>query len=115
MTNADLKDLAAIAPIGTFVIAAIATTVAIMSLQTQKRIARGRAAIDFFVKAEMDIALRSLYDKYRTGIDLLQQTDIQQFATKHEYQDVRNYLDIMELMAIGVNHKVFDESVCRGF
>jgi hypothetical protein len=43
------------------------------------------------------------------------QPSMDEFAKTPGYKSIRTYLDINELLAIGVRKKVFDEGICYGF
>lgn len=100
----------------TAIIAFGALATAIWSLYAQKRTARRRAAIDFFLKTEMDKELLEAWDRFNKAVDLLkQEPDINTFAKREEYKHIRAYLNVHELLATGVNNKVFDRRVAYDF
>jgi hypothetical protein len=99
-----------VAPIITAVIAFGAAWLALASLRTQKDIARKRAAIDVFLKTEMDQGMLTAYREYVEGLELSKQ-----YNNIDQYWAVRTYLDVNELICIGINHKAFDQRVCYGF
>jgi len=108
-----LEELVKIAPIGTVIVALSALGVATWSLLAQKGVARRRAAIDFFLKTEMDEKLLIAYDKYRSAIDALRNvTDLDAFCKTDDYHHVRSYLNVLELMAVGIENSTFDEHIC---
>jgi Domain of unknown function (DUF4760) len=110
--------IARVAPLATALIALIAATIAIISLRTQVAVARKRAAIDIFLKTEMDHAMLAAYRNYENGLKALKQyPSIDTFAEKEpeNYMAVRVYLDVNELICIGINQRVFDQRVCYGF
>jgi hypothetical protein len=112
------EHLGRIAPIITAAIAFGAATLALVSLRTQVDIARKRAAIDVFLKTEMDQGMLAAYREYEAGLKLSKgYQDIDQFEKDHPdlYMAVRTYLDANELICIGINHKAFDQRVCYGF
>jgi hypothetical protein len=103
-------------PLATASIALCALVVAWISIWTQKAVARRRAAIDVFLKTEMDKEMLAAYSKYTAALKKLKEVgSIEDFACSSEYQSIRTYLDINELIAIGINRKVFDQRVCYGF
>ncbi|WP_441259614.1 DUF4760 domain-containing protein [Bradyrhizobium sp. 521_C7_N1_3] len=105
--------IAKLAPIGTVLVAFCALGVATWSLIAQKGVARRRAAIDFFLKTEMDDKLIAAYDKFRDGVDALRVTaDLDDFCKSAHYGYVRNYLNVFELMAVGIENGTFDERIC---
>jgi hypothetical protein len=107
-----------VAPIITALIALSAAGVAIISLLTQINIARRRAAIDVFLKTEMDQGMLAAYRDYAAALKVAKQyKDIGEFekADPKAYMAVRVYLDVNELICIGINHRAFDQRVCYGF
>jgi hypothetical protein len=120
----DLRDwpfwehLGKVAPIVTALVAFGAASVAVFSLLAQIHIARRRAAIDVFLKTEMDQAMVTAFHDYIDGLEAAKQyTDIDLFkkADPKSYRAVRTYLNVNELICIGINHKAFDQRVCYGF
>ncbi len=57
------------------------------------------------------------YDSYRNDLKELESADIFNLPEhlREHYNAVRTYLNISELLAIGITKKAFDESVCYGF
>jgi len=104
------------AQIGTAIAAAGALAVATWSLSAQKAVARRRAAIDFFLKTEMDEKMLKAYDLYVEGtIEMSSYSDIGEFRRTEHYDHVRAYLNILELMAVAVHNKTFDERLCYAY
>jgi hypothetical protein len=58
-----------IAPVLTAVVATVAATIAMAALLVQRDIAKRRAAIDFFLKTEMDNNIVEAYEKFLIGTD----------------------------------------------
>jgi len=111
-----LEEAANFAQIATAFIALFALVVAGISICSQKSVARKQAAIDAFVRTEMDKDMLDAYLGYTGALDKLKEaTSIEDFSRTPEYQSIRTYLNINELIATGINHKVFDEDVCRSF
>jgi hypothetical protein len=111
-----LQPYAVDAPLGTLIFAASAVFVALWSLLAQKKLARGRAAIDFFLKTEMDSAMLKAFEACRVAIgELNKNPTMSQFKTTEHYRAIRTYLNINELMAIAVSKKVFSMQVCYNF
>jgi len=107
------QDIVPYAQIGTAFIATAALGVATWSLWTQKAVARRRAAIDFFLKTEMDEKMLTAYDSYvASKAQIAQHPDIKQFCVTKDYEHVRAYLNILELMAVGVHNNAFDQRIC---
>jgi hypothetical protein len=52
-----LHEIAALAPIATAGIAAVATCIAVYSISAQRSVARKRAALDLFFKTELDSSI----------------------------------------------------------
>lgn len=118
-TNWSFWQLAAkVAPLATSLIALVAATIAIISLRTQVAIARKRAAIDVFLKTEMDQAMLAAYRAYEDALQVSKNyASADEFSTSapDQYMAIRVYLDVNELICIGINNKVFDQRVCYGF
>ncbi len=53
----------------TAVVAACAVTIAVISIVVQKRLARRRAAIDFFLRTELDKELLNNYTTFNAALD----------------------------------------------
>jgi hypothetical protein len=107
------QDIVPYAQISTAFIATVALGVATWSLLAQKAVARRRAAIDFFLKTEMDEKMLVAYNSYvasRTKIPSY--SDMREFCQTEHYDHVRAYLNILELMAFGVLNNTFDERIC---
>jgi hypothetical protein len=113
VTLPTLHELEQFAPIITATIAAVAAFVALASISVQKGIARKRAAIDFFLKTEMDSSIVAAYVTAEKAIKALKQTpSMEEFAETDDYAQIRAYLNIHELMAVGIANKVLDDGVC---
>jgi hypothetical protein len=110
------EEVAKLAPIATASIALCALLVAWFSINTNKAVAGKHAAIDVFFKTEMDKEMLAAYSGYTAALRKLgEATSIEEFSGTPEYQSIRTYLDVNELISIGINHKVFDQRVCYGF
>jgi hypothetical protein len=102
-------------------IAVGALLTAIVSISTQKKIARKRAATDFFLKTEMDRETLDSHKRFTEAVDGLKMivTDKGEmqsvFANTKEYWAIRDYLNLHELMAVGLLNGVFDNDVCFDF
>lgn len=106
------QDILPYAQIGTVFIATAALAVATWSLMTQKAVARRRAAIDFFLKTEMDEKMLAAYNIYvASKAQIAQYSDLKAFCATKEYDHVRAYLNVLELMAVGVHNNTFDERI----
>ena len=86
-----------------------------VSVSTQKGIARKRAAIDFFLKTEIDKEMRSLHGAFTKARGELKGMSSRLFENSEHFAPLTAYLDVHELMAVGVINKVFDEDVCYEF
>lgn len=111
-----LVQLAQLAPLGTFLIALCAFLFAIYSLYQQRLIASRKAAIDFFLKTEIDNYALTMWKEYRSALEILQQTpDDAKFSATSEFKTIRAYLNLFELMAVGIQNGAFDENTCYEF
>jgi Domain of unknown function (DUF4760) len=105
----------------TAVIAVCATAVAAIGITVQWRLARRRAAIDFFLKTEADKHLVDAYDEFWDGIRHMGTMPIQDFCNsenadvRKHYFAVRKYLNVHELIAVGIKNGMFDGRTCYDF
>jgi hypothetical protein len=103
----------------TALIAGGALTAAWVSIRSQKELARKRAAIDFFSKTEMDRETLNAHEKFVEAVGVLEnhfrQNTLDEFVKTKAYWDIRGYLNLHELMAVGINQRVFDDDVCYDF
>jgi hypothetical protein len=107
------QDIVPYAQIGTAFIATGALGIATWSLLAQKAVARRRAAIDFFLKTEMEEKMLTAYNLYHEGKNqITSYPDIKEFCRTEHYDHVRAYLNILELMAVGVHYNTFDQRIC---
>jgi hypothetical protein len=105
-----------VAPIATAVIALGAAGTAVATILIQRDIAKRRAAIDFFLKTDLDREIISLYDRFKKiDVSLLRSTPIPTKLDLVEYKDARAFLNICELIAVGVNKGAFSESVAKAY
>ena len=97
-----LKEAAEYAPLVTASVAALAPLVAVVSILVRKGIARKRAAIDFFLKTEMDNEVFNDYAKSRSVFVALKPgKPMEVFCSSDDYSLVSKYLNLHELMAVG--------------
>jgi Domain of unknown function (DUF4760) len=107
-------EAAKLAPLGTMLVALGAAIVAAIALRVQRDIARRRAAIDFFLKTEMDEELIELYEKFKR-INVAALRSVPNNVDLEDYKDARSFLNICELIAVGVNHGAFSEKVSQAY
>jgi hypothetical protein len=98
-------------------IAVAAGIVAVWSIRSQREIARKRAALDLFFKTEMDKTAMEVSDNDEAAIKKIPSNSayFPQFKATKEYEDVLAYLNILELIAVGIHTRVLDEAVCFDF
>jgi len=105
-----------IAPIITALIALTAVCIAYRAMTVQRDVARRRAAVDFFLKTEMDSHVVAMYEKFRDAVrelpTLMNRDDL---CKSEEYYDIRNYLNICELISVGINQEAFSERVSYAY
>jgi hypothetical protein len=110
-----------LAPLFTPLVATVAGIVAITSILVTKSIARKRAAIDLFLKTDMDKGMVDAHAAFEEAVIALKEhlkegKTIEEFCKDGKaYKDVRAYLNIHELLAVGIKNKVFDEDVCYNY
>ncbi|WFU44111.1 DUF4760 domain-containing protein [Bradyrhizobium sp. CB82] len=86
----------------------------------QRSIAKNRAAVDFFIKTEMDQPMLTAHARYEAAaLILAKHTDnstlMARFEASDDYAHVRSYLNIHELLAVGIRKGVIDEDVAYHF
>jgi hypothetical protein len=103
----------------TAVIACGAAIIAVISIRTQRDLARKRAAVDIFFKTEMDAgAVKILRDYEKALKELAKDPDVKKFYDSEDNIHLDNMLsclNIHELIAVGIHKEVFDEDVCFDF
>jgi hypothetical protein len=83
--------------------------------------ARKRAATDFFLKTEMDHETLESHKRYTKALAKLASSlssngeMLSGFEGSDEYWAIRDYLNLHELMAVGILKHVFDDHVCHDF
>jgi Domain of unknown function (DUF4760) len=100
-----------VAPIATALIALVAASIALRAINAQRDIARRRAAIDFFLKTEMDTDLVKLYKLFKQIAPTLKEGSLSDFTKTEHYHQIRDFLAICELIAVGVNEQAFSARV----
>ncbi|WP_454651292.1 DUF4760 domain-containing protein [Bradyrhizobium liaoningense] len=106
----------------TVLIAATAGYLAFRSIQSQRSIARRRAAFDLFLKTETDEKMLTAYDHFHGGIEAMTKapsaesfcTSSDEQSRKH-YLSIRKYLNVHELVAVGIREEVLDPEVCYSY
>jgi hypothetical protein len=93
---------------------------AYQSIKNQQEIARKRAAMDFFIKTEMDRSTLEAHKSFTAAVGALQAhlekgRELSEFANTDSYWAIRDYLNLHELMGVGINQGVFDDNVCFDF
>jgi hypothetical protein len=105
----------------TAIVAVFAVLVAAVGIAVQRSVARKRAAVDFFIKTEMDRHLLDSYDDFWTGIDCMKTMEVGAFYGSKEkkirkhYFSVRKYLNVHELIAVGIKSGMLDDRTCFDF
>lgn len=104
----------------TAAVAFFALVAAYRSIESQREIARKRAAMDFFAKTEMDSHTLKQHKDFKIACDTLkchlnENKPIDEFSKTEAYRHIRDYLNLHELMGVGINREVFDDFVCEDF
>ena len=104
----------------TVLIAMLAGGIAIWNIHSQRAIARRRAAFDLFLKTETDEKMLTAYDNFHLGINEMKNArNIQGFCTykktRQSYLSIRKYLNVHELVAVGIYEEVLDPDVCYSY
>jgi Domain of unknown function (DUF4760) len=103
--------IATYAPIVTASVAVLGGAIALTSIIVQRNLARRRAAVDFFLKVEMDEKMMQAYERFESATEQLKATSKEQLP-KNMYEDIRKFLDIFELFAVGIRNRIFDHRIC---
>lgn len=101
-------------------VAVAAGFIAIWNIRSQREIARKRAAFDVFLKTETDEKMLTAYDNFHTGIiEMKNATSVEEFCTSEltwpHYLWIRKYLNVHELIAVGIRENVLDSNVCYSY
>ena len=117
MTGVGFFETAAtFAPLATAFIAVSAAGIALRAMYVQRDVARRRTAIDFFLKTEMDKEAIELYERFKKiNVVTVRSTPMPSKLDMQEYKDARRFLNICELIAVGVNQGAFSDSVSRAY
>lgn len=111
-----LQDASQLAPVVTAVIALAAVIIAGISLSVQRTLARRRAAIDFFLKTDLDKTLIDLYDFFKEKAPSIKsESSMEKFSQTDDYKKVRSFLNVCELISVGVMTHTFSDIVCWAY
>jgi Domain of unknown function (DUF4760) len=105
----------------TAIVAVFAVVAAGTGIGVQWCLARKRAAVDFFLKTDADKHLLDSYDEFHTGVRQMKTMAIEAFCTSDDeairkhYFAVRRYLNIHELLAVGIENGMFHDRTCYDF
>ena len=109
-------EFAPLAPLATAGVALGAAVIAFSAIYAQRDIARRRAAIDFFLKTEMDQGMIDLYNKFQPIASRIAQIpSMAEFSKTEDYKQARAFLNVCELIAMGINHGAFSERVSLAY
>jgi hypothetical protein len=110
------------APYGTALIASGALVTAIVAIWMQTRVARRRAAIEFFLKTDLDQNMLDAHRDFEAAVKKLKVhlasgATVRTFedANVEDYRAIWKYLNVHELVAVGIKNRVFDHDVCYNF
>jgi hypothetical protein len=111
------EELGKLGPIATAGIAVAAATIAYRALCVQRSLARKRAALDFFLKTEMDRSVVEAFHAYEDTMEKFEwHGDLKTLCENtDEYRRVCAYLNVNELIAVGVDKKLLDEDLSYDF
>nr|WP_224742009.1 DUF4760 domain-containing protein [Bradyrhizobium sp. 2S1]MCK7669370.1 DUF4760 domain-containing protein [Bradyrhizobium sp. 2S1] len=104
----------------------LAGAIALYSIHVTRVTARRRAAIDFFLKTDMDKGMAEIYKAFRDSLAVWEvhaaaNRPVEEFIKSpdgkltDDYRNINTYLNIHELVAVGIRNKVFDHTVCYHF
>jgi hypothetical protein len=106
-------EVAKLAPIGTAAVALLAFIIAFLSLRSQSQTARRRATIDFFFKTEMDENIFKIYSDFRAALPNVVSIVSRPVLTHTDpdYLALIKWLNICEMLAMGVRSKAFSDPI----
>jgi Domain of unknown function (DUF4760) len=112
-----LETVAKLAPIVTALIVLSAAFIALLAIWVQMIVARRRAAIDFFLKTEIDQTAISLYKTFKAKAPSITTIPdpVLDAARWNAYEDIRAFLNICELIAVGIKKRAFSKSVSKAY
>lgn len=110
------------APFATALIATGALITAITAICKQTQVARRRAAIDFFLKTDLDEKMLEAHKSFEAALKALKAhlatgKSVKNFeeTQAENYRAILKYLNVHELVAVGIKNRVFDKEVCYNF
>ncbi len=76
--------------------------------------------MDFFTKTDMDSHTLAQHKSFKKACEKLSKhlgdnKPLEEFCKTDEYVSIRDYLNLHELMGVGINREVFDDLVCEDF
>lgn len=110
--RANKEDLQKYAQLAVPLIALVAGLIAVSAISAQHKIARRRAALDFFMKTDLDFAVDKLYRSFRDTTDKIERGEC---ITQEEYKDLKHYLNILDLCACGIRYGALSEKVTKEY
>jgi len=102
-------------------VAVCAAIIAVTGIAVQYVVAKKRAAIDIFLKTETDKHLLESWDGFWAGLDHMKTMTVDDFCrskdsiVRNHYFAVRKYLNLHELIAVGIKNGMFDGRTCHNF
>ena len=123
LNNAGLIDwnqVAKFAPVATETVAVCAGLIALFSISVQRDVAKKKATVDLFAKTEMDEKMLVAYDNFLKAIHALKISNSPEVfctyeKTTEDYLAIRKYLNVFELIAVGIKNDIFDDDICFEF
>jgi Domain of unknown function (DUF4760) len=112
------------APLFTPAVGSIAALIAVSAIGAQKSIARKRASIDFFLKTDLDHNMLDAHAGFVAALKKLKEHAagggtvkgfVENPVTSPDYERILRYLNVHELIAVGIKNGVFDDRVCYNF
>jgi hypothetical protein len=107
-------------PLITPTVGVLAGTIALYSIYVTRSIARKRATIDFFLKTEVDKSILELFQNFYGHLSVVEKhiedrTPVAEILGSAEYKTVHACLNMHELIAVGIENKVFDKTVAYSY
>lgn len=117
LSDDQLDWLVDIAPLITAIIATAAAIIAFSAVYVQRDTAKRRAAIDFFLKTEMDEKIIEAYNEFQKMLPNVPTIVARQSLEKTDKDllVLTRWLNICELIAVGINLDAFSDKVSYAY
>lgn len=99
-----------LAPLATAAIALIAAIILWRGIRAHREHLKRRTTLEFFLRTETDTSIIDLYNSFKRNVSSMKSVPNTAARVK-EYEDIRSFLNICELIAVGINAGAFSERI----